>query len=298
MADGGVSVIVPCYNEADGIGPVVAEIRAALAALERPAEVIVVDDGSTDATADRAAAAGCRLVRHETNRGYGAALKTGAREARHAILVITDGDGTYPNREIPRLVAQLEAGEDGARVDMVVGARTGAGAKIPFLRRPAKWALGRLANYLAGLRIPDLNSGLRVIRRELWTKYERFYPDGFSLTTTITLAALTNGHRVCYTAIDYHARVGRSKIRPVRDTLGFLQLILRTILYFDPMKVFLPGALSLLAASVLVGGSTLILSNVFGIGRFLDTTTSLLFVSALQLLAIGVLADLITKRLP
>ena len=123
------------------------------------------------------------------------------------------------------------------------------------------------------------------------------FPNGFSLTTTITLAALTNGHVVRFIPIDYHPRIGRSKIHPLRDPLEFVQLILRTVLYFDPLRVFVPVSLALLAASVLVGGISWALATFWGKGRFLDSTTIILFVSALQMLAIGVLADLITKRI-
>jgi len=175
---------------------------------------------------------------------------------------------------------------------MVVGARRGRNARIPAARRPAKWILNQLANYLTGARIPDLNSGLRVIRRDLWERFEPLYPDGFSLTTTITLAALTNGYAVRHVPIEYRRRIGRSKIRPVRDTLSFVQLILRTVLYFDPLKVFVPLSLLLLLASIIVGLASKLS------GEFMDVTTTALFVTGLQMLAIGALADLVTKRLP
>src|SRR5690606_28317045 len=124
--------------------------------------------------------------------------------------------------------------------DMAIGARTGAEANIPLVRRPAKAFLRRLASFLAGTPIPDLNSGLRAFRREFVQAYRPILPEGFSFTTTITLAALTNHHRVDYVSIDIAARSGTSKIRPIRDTLGFLSLIVRTVLYFNPLKVFYP----------------------------------------------------------
>jgi glycosyltransferase involved in cell wall biosynthesis len=290
-AEMGLSVIVPCYNEEKAIAPVLDRLDAVLREAGLAHEIIVVDDGSTDATAERIDTARFHLIRHDVNTGYGAALKTGAAQARFPLLAITDADGTYPNEELPRLVRELGAAE------MVVGARTGQHVHVPLARRPAKWALTRLANYLTGQHIPDLNSGLRVIRRELWDRFSYLFPDGFSLTTTITLASLTNHRRVKYVPINYHARVGSSKIRPIRHTIEFIQLILRTVLYFQPLKVFVPVSLSLFLASVLIGAGTLILSNVFHIGKFMDVTTVLLFLSALQLIAIGALADLITKRM-
>jgi glycosyltransferase involved in cell wall biosynthesis len=291
----GLSVIVPCHNEAGGIGPVLEKLLEVLETIERPCEVIVVDDGSTDGTAKAVDTAHCRLLRLDENRGYGGALKAGAREARYDLVAIIDADGTYPAEALPRMLELLEM--PGAEADMVVGARRGANVAIPLIRKPAKWALTSLANYLARRRIPDLNSGLRIVRKPLWDRYERFYPDGFSLTTTITLAALTNGWRVKYHDIDYHHRVGASKIRPIRDTVGFTQLILRTVLYFDPLKVFVPAALALFALSVLVGAGSWALAKWMGIGQFMDVSTVVLFVAAVQMLAIGALADLITKRL-
>ncbi len=282
---GAVSVVVPCHNERGAIAGVLDEISRALAGLGRESEIIAVDDGSTDGTADAVDTARFRLVRLPFNLGYGSAIKAGVSAARHGIIVITDADGTYPNERIGDLLAALD---DAA---MAVGARTGETVRIPAARRPAKWFLTRLAAYLAGQKIPDLNSGFRAIRRELFERYEHLYPKGFSLTTTITLAALTNGHVVHYVPINYHARVGTSKIRPVRDTLEFLKLIVRTVLYFDPLKVFLPLGLGMLALSLLVGVVSLIE------GRLLDVTTVILFVTGVQTLAIGALADLITRRM-
>jgi glycosyltransferase involved in cell wall biosynthesis len=291
----GVSIVVPCYNESDGIRKVVNEIREALRECPLGWEILVVDDGSSDETASSLEGCDCRLLSHPENRGYGAALKTGVGHATHDLIGIIDADGTYPCSELPILIdIMMRAGCD---IDMVVGSRTGHEVKIPPVRRPAKWALNALADYLTGRRIPDLNSGLRIIRRELWDRYEKYYPDGFSLTTTITLAALTNGWNVVYHPVNYRARIGTSKIRPVRDTIGFVQLILRTVLYFDPLKVFVPASLILFLAGAVIGGGSLLLKHWFGVGQFMDVTTVVLLVSSLQLLAMGALADLITKRL-
>jgi len=281
----GVSVIVPCYNEEYAIGSVLDELERVLEETGRPHEIIVVDDGSSDRSAEAIDEERFRLIRHPLNLGYGAALKSGALAARFDTLVITDADGTYPNHRIPEL---LDEAND---ADMVVGARSGANAHIPLVRRPAKWIIRQLAAYLINQPIPDINSGLRVIRRDLWERFENYYPNGFSLTTTVTLAALTRGYRVRYLPIEYHHRVGTSKIRPIRDTLNFTQLILRTVLYFDPLRIFVPVSLALVIASAAVG----VISKLMG--EFLDTTTILLFAASLQVLAIGMLADLINKRL-
>jgi len=286
-----LSVIVPCFNERGAIGGVVDRLREVLDGIDAPSEVIVVDDGSTDGSAEVLADSPATVLRHPVNAGYGAALKTGAREARYSCIVITDADGTYPNEKIPALFKAL------SDCEMAVGARTGNDVQIPLVRRPAKWAITALARYLTGYPIPDLNSGLRAVRRSLWDRYEVFFPNGFSLTTTITVASLVNGHRVRFIPIDYHDRVGRSKIRPVRDTLNFIQLILRTIVYFNPMKVFVPFGVGFIGLGVGIGVVTLALQNLCGVGRFLDITTLLLCLTGVQLIAMGALADLITKRL-
>lgn len=230
----GFSVVIPAYNEEDGIAPALRQLKDALRAETRPYEIIVVDDGSTDHTAERARSEDVQVIQSPVNRGYGASLKTGIRAARYDILVITDADGTYPPEVIPKLVEQTSTYE------MVVGARVGEQVAIPMARRPAKWFLGKLASYLAGQRIPDLNSGLRAMRRELVERYEHLLPSGFSFTTTITLSALCRDHLVQYETIDYHPRTGDSKIRP-HHAFDFLLLIVRTIVYFNPLKVFLPA---------------------------------------------------------
>ena len=239
----GFSVVIPAFDEEDGIQPALRRLKDALRGVSAPHEIIVVDDGSQDRTAERARAEGVEVISLPMNRGYGAALKIGIRRAHHDVLVITDADGTYPPEAIPKLVEQIGV------YDMVVGARVGAQVAIPWVRRPAKWFLGRLASYLAGQPIPDLNSGLRAMKRDLVELYEHLLPSGFSFTTTITLSALCRDHLVKYETIDYHPRTGDSKIRP-RHAFDFLMLILRTIVYFNPLKVFLPlGALFFVAGA-------------------------------------------------
>jgi len=288
----GISILVPCYNEQGAIAATVEAVHAAMRDTGDFAyEVIVIDDGSTDQSAEMINASQCRLIRLPVNRGYGAALKTGARQATHDLLAIIDADGTYPADRLVDMAREL------GEAEMIVGARVGVGVEVPLARRPAKWTLTALAKYLTDTPIPDLNSGLRVVRRDLWRCYERYLPDGFSLTTTITLAALTNGHEVKYKPIEYRRRVGRSKIRPIRDTIEFVKLILRTVLYFDPMKIFVPLSLLLFAAGAMIGVGSLIVSKWFGLGQFMDVTTVVLFLSGMQMLAIGALADLITKRI-
>jgi glycosyltransferase involved in cell wall biosynthesis len=248
-------------------------------------EILVVDDGSKDRTAEQARATGVRVVQHRQNRGYGEALKTGIRHARFECIAIIDADGSYPPEEIPRLAALLDDAE------MVVGARTGPNAAIPLIRRPAKKALTMLASYLTGVKIPDLNSGLRLFRRALAIEFFDLLPSKFSFTTTITLAALNSGYLVEYVEVDYFARTGKSKIRPIQDTFNFTMLILRMTLIFRPLKVYLP-----LAAMLLVLGAAIFIGGWFAFGKIFDNTALLFLFAAFQCFAIGMLADVVNVR--
>lgn len=274
-----VSVVIPAYNEESAIGGVVEQIDSVLSGCGIEHEIIVVDDGSTDRTAERVDESRATVISHETNRGYGAALKTGIRSAKHDWICIFDADGTYPAERLRDLMAQCE------NADMVVGARTRSDVHIPWLRRPAKWFLNRLANYMTATKIPDLNSGMRVIRRHLVLEFIDILPDRFSFTTTITLAALCDGYRVKFIPIEYHRRIGRSKIKSI-DALNFLVLILRATTYFRPLRVLLPVALLLLAVAAIKLGIDIYHDNI-------EDTSVMLSLAGLQILFLGVLADLI-----
>jgi len=286
----GVTIVIPVYNEENGVDGVME--RLAGLDIGAPKEILAVNDGSTDATAAKLAAAEAqfdelRVVTHSHNKGYGAALKTGFRAAANDIVVITDADGTYPEDRIREL---LDCVDDGA--EMAVGARRGEDVHIPLIRRPAKAALRHLASFLAGNRIPDLNSGLRAFRRELVMTYLPILPQGFSFTTTITLASMTNGHRVDYIDINYAHRAGNSKIKPIRDTAFFIALIIRTVMYFNPLKVFYPLALLIGAMFLAAIGYDLFLVE----EPNLSDKSVLLFVAFIQVLSVGLLADLIEKK--
>lgn len=279
----GLSIIIPAYNEQDAIRSVVDEITSVCSKLPLNTEIIVVDDGSTDKTAEALSGDSVQVIRHAENLGYGASIKTGVLAARYPWILITDADGTYPNAEIPALLENLD------KYDMVVGARTGEDVNIPLIRRPAKWILNKLANYMTRTRIPDLNSGFRLIRKSSFLRFLNLYPSGFSLTTTITLALLCNNHPVRFVAVNYYKRAGRSKIRPIQDTYNFFLLVIRTVMYFDPLRVFMPISLFLLGFGFLF--------TCFEIYRFMNITTAATIVlfAGLQTAILGLLADLIVK---
>ncbi len=283
-----ISIIIPAYNEEKSIVSVLKEIEDVMSLSSLNYEILVVNDGSTDKTREvlRNSGSNIKVFNHRVNRGYGASLKTGICNAQHEIVVIADADGTYPYERIPELVSYMKD------YDMVVGARTGVSVKIPWIRRPTKWVINRLANYLTGVKIPDLNSGFRVMKKATVNKFTRLLPDQFSYTATITLAMLTNGYQIKYVPVDYHSRIGQSKIRPIRDTLNFIQLIVRTVMYFNPLKVFIPLSLALFFMSIGV-----FLYSYFFTPKVMDITTVILFVSAIQVLAIAMVADLINKRI-
>ena len=278
-----VSVLIPAFNEENGVGAVVEKVRRVLKKARIPHEIIVIDDGSQDATAKRAREANASVVSMGENRGYGASLKAGMRQARYSLIAMLDADGTYPAEELPKLIRLSQ------NADMAVGARTKPNAAIPTLRRFPKWLLGKWANYLADRRIPDLNSGLRVFHRPIAARYEGLFPNGFSFTTTITLALECHGYIVKYHPIHYAPRVGDSKIRPFRDTLNFFSLVLRVVMYFKPLKIFIP----LSGIIVLGGAASAVLSKMNGQPT---GTTLFLFVAAIQVAALGLLADLLVKR--
>lgn len=285
-----LTLIVPVYNEIDGIENTIAHLREIRDGSDFGFEIILVNDGSDDGTetvlSDLPQKSGFRVIDHPRNRGYGASLKTGIRAARYPYIAITDADGTYPDELIPEFFYDVTKNN----LDMLVGARTGESVKIPLVRKPAKWVINKLVNYMIGTRIPDVNSGLRIMRKEVLERFLHLLPDGFSFTSTITLAMLVNDYQVKYVPINYKERRGKSKIRPIYDTLNFLQLIIRTVLFFNPLKVFLPVSLPLLFGGFIV----MILQAI--LYKNISTVSVVITLTGLQILGIGMLADLIVSK--
>ncbi|MBF0625925.1 MAG: glycosyltransferase family 2 protein [Magnetococcales bacterium] len=275
-----MTLIIPAFNEAEAIGDVLAELHSQCPHLAR--EILVIDDGSTDGTAQVAEQAGARVIRHSRNKGYGAALKTGIRAAGTEWVLTLDADGQHRAMDAQRLW-ETNTGT----WDMVVGKRPNPHSS-PLWRRPGKWLLGRLANYLTGIRIPDLNSGLRLLRRSVGLTYLRVCPQGFSFSTTLTLALLTQGHDIHYLPIETRKRTGRST---VRLSTGFetIILILRTVTLFSPLRLFLPISLVLGILGILWGLPYALA------GRGISVGALLVLLTALILFLLGLVSDQISR---
>lgn len=274
----GISLVIPGYQEELAIAGVIEEYRQALERLGYPYEIIVVDDASTDRTGELAMKAGARVIRHARNQGGGAARKTGIKAARWNAVLMTDGDGTYPADALPEMVERLRYAE------MVVGARIAEKGTLKPIRWLAKWAIRRCACFLAGVNIPDLNSGLRLLHRDLALRFFYLLPNGHSWVSTITLCALTNNLRVDFVPVSYRPRQGVSSFHPIRDTYQYFLTVVRTVTYFNPLKVFMPVSLLLLAA----GAATLTHGVIRG-----DVYESSMLVSIAGMLTFffGLLAD-------
>lgn len=282
--------MIPVFNEQDNIRETIRQMDESFNSDEFNFDIIIINDCSTDSCYEILSGITnplIKVIHHSTNRGYGAALKTGIAASSAPYICITDADGTYPNKEISALASCIKDG-----YSMIVGARTGEIVEIPFLRKFPKWILNKLANYLADEEIPDINSGFRLMKKTDVEKFLNILPDGFSFTTTITLAMLTNNLPVHFLPINYYQRKGTSKIRPFYDTLNFFQLIIRTVMYFNPLKVFIPLCGILIVSASLV----LFLSWIF-LEKAMDVTFGIILMTAVVVLAIGMLADLIDKRL-
>lgn len=281
-----LSIVVPVYNEKD----IVVETIENLQSISTTSEIIVVNDGSTDGTPEELERVkGIKVVTNYKNLGYGAALKNGIDVAIGEDICIIDADGTYPISKIDEIYSIYLDNKN----DMIVGSRTGKHVKIPLVRKPAKKLLSILANYVSSRDIPDINSGMRIFKKEVYKEFINTIPDGFSFTTTITLAMLMNKYNVEYVPIDYYHRSGKSKIKPFQDTRNFIILIMRIGLYFSPSKIFLPMAMALAAAGLLVAVITKVYS-----GEIADIAVLIIILSSFQLFSISVLAELINHRIP
>jgi glycosyltransferase involved in cell wall biosynthesis len=234
------SIVIPAFNEAGSVGSLVAALRGAATWHE----ILVVDDGSTDATADAATTGGARVIRHPYNKGNGAAVKTGIREATGRFVLIVDADGQHRPTDAARLVSNLDA------YDLVIGARSGP-SHANLARRLGNDALNRVAGYLAERPVADLTSGFRAARRECLLEFLHLLPNGFSTPTTTTLAFIKAGYSVRFEPVETARREGQSKIQLGPDGVRFFLILLKVITIFSPLRIFLP----LSVAAFLVGAA-------------------------------------------
>jgi glycosyltransferase involved in cell wall biosynthesis len=283
-----ISVVIPAYNEHLAIADTVRRIRDVLAGAQlRDAEILVVDDGSTDDTAALARQAGAQVISNPHNVGYGHSLKKGVGMARHDTIVITDADGTYPISEIPRLVQIYREG-----FDMVVGARSGSHYRGSSLKWPMRLLLRFLVEWTAGRAIPDINSGFRVFSRTAVMGYFGQICDGFSFTTSLTLAYMMTSRYVTYTNISYGERIGHSKVKIWRDSIRTLQFIVQAIVYYNPIKIFLLMSLICVAIAVV----SIFIGIAFHVATGFTMGTGALLV-AIVVFSLGLLADLLRQIL-
>lgn len=272
------SIVIPAKNEAGAIGAAVTGAREAYP----DAEIIVVDDGSDDDTGGVAQEAGAKVVRHPESLGNGAAVKAGARAATGDIIAFMDGDGQHSAGEFAPLLQKLEEG-----YDMVIGARSSS-SHANVGRLAANGVYNVIASWLTGRRIPDLTSGFRVVRANLFKQFLYLLPNGFSYPTTITMAFLRAGYPIRFEPIPVAKRIGKSHIRPLRDGVRFMVIIFKIATLYSPLKIFLPISVSFFATGL--GWYAYTFSTM---GRFTNMSM-LLFSAAVIVFLIGLISEQIT----
>ena len=280
-----VSIVVPAYNEEEAITSVVQEVKQAMAKTSFHYEILVVDDGSSDSTSEKAQAEEVRVLRRPQRRGSGTARRNGIEAAKGEIIVMIDADGSYQASDIPTLLSYFP------QFDQVNGARQTEEGTLKWLRAPAKYFIRKLACYLSHTKIPDLNTGLKAFKRSIMLQYLWVLPDGFSCVSTMTLAFLCNGYDVTWVPIGYRKRIGKSKFHPVWDTASYILTVIRMIMYFKPLSVFLPASAFLFLLALAKG----VHSVWFSTGRlgFFELIASM---TAVLIGVLGLIADLIVAQ--
>lgn len=278
-----LSIIVPVYNEEEALTGVLSAITETINPLGINYEIIAVNDCSTDRSAEILKNFPfVKTINHTLNKGYGASLKTGIKNSLHDWIMIIDGDGTYPVDALPAMIKETD------RYEMIIGFRNKNSEGIILSRRYPKIFLNRFAGYLTGKPIPDLNSGMRIFKKEIALKYWELFPDKFSFSTTLTMISLSHGYETKFFPISYYKRKGKSSIRPT-DFFSFLKLVTKLSLFFRPIKVF--GPLSLI---IFLGASVILAIFILGItNKFFDTTFVTLVALAIQTFFFGLLAEIV-----
>ena len=281
------SLVIPAYNKEHRIISTLNNLRASLDRYGCEYEIIVVDDASSDGTSDLLRSQlDVRTMKHQRHRGYGAALKTAIRQAKYPLIVITDADGIYPNEIIPQLVTLMSQ----AGVDMIVPVLVGVNVEYSNFQKISNWFLIRFAEWITVSSIPDLNSGLRVFRKDVAEKLFNILPDTFIFNTTLALAMLTNNYTVHYEPISDRYGVEQRKNQPIKDTVGQIELIIHTGIYIAPLRFLLP------VAGLFFAGFLLSLFRDTLIHQDLSQHTLFLFLISTQLGIFALLADMIDKK--
>ena len=278
-----ISVVIPAYNEKEGIATVVTNIRQAMDGLNQPYEIIVVDDGSQDTTADSARQAGAQVISHPYNIGNGAAVKTGIRNARGKALVILDADGQHNPEDIPRLLEKLET------YDMAVGARSND-SETSLHRDAANKVYNLFASYICKMKIEDLTSGFRAIRAPIARRFLYLFPNTFSYPTTITLAIVRSGHSLTYVPIRTARRKGRSKIKLLRDGTRFFLIIVKIATLFSPLRIFIPVSAAMFLTGFIWG-----LVKIFFLGGRYGPTSAMLMTMAVVVFMVGLVSEQVAQ---
>ena len=276
-----MTVVLPAFNEEAAIGKVIDEIKSVLDKTSHAYEILVVDDQSTDKTYEIAKSKNVRVIKRVVQGGSGASRRTGILEAAGEIIVMLDADGTYETAAIPKLLSFFP------EYDQVNGARTSEQGTLKFLRTPAKWIIRKLACYLTKTNIPDLNTGLKAFKKDIMKKYIWVLPDGFSCVTTMTLAFLANGYAVKYVPTEYYKRIGQSKFHPIKDTAAYMNTVVRMVMYFKPLRVFMPLSGFLFLFSIIKSVLSLVYTET------LQESDIMIFMTAIMTFVLGLIADLI-----
>lgn len=278
-----ISVIIPVYREEKAIGRVVENTHNVLRHLSYSFEVIVINDGSDDASADKARRAGARVISHPYRMGNGAAIKTGIRHARGHIMVMMDGDGQHNPADIPRLLEKI------GPYDMVVGARSKK-SQTRFYRDLANWLYNSFASYVCAYPIEDLTSGFRAIKSSIARSFVSLLPNTFSYPTTLTISTLRSGFSVAYVPIETRYRVGKSKIKLLRDGTRFFLIITKIATLFSPMKIFVPVSSFLFFGALAYG----LCKMLFVDGRY-GQTAGLVMIMAVIVFMVGLVSEQVTQ---
>ena len=281
-----ISIVIPVYNEEKGIADTILNIQENIKKINEVFEILVVNDGSIDKTGEILNNfAGVKVINHPFNKGYGASLKTGIRNSNFDKILIVDADATYPIDKISELVKYSR------KYEMVIAARIGEKVHMPFFRKIGKKIVGLFANFALGKRIPDINSGFRIFDKKIVLENFHLFPSGFSFTTTLTMIFLINDYNVKFVSINYFKRTGKSSIKPLKDFFGFLILITKIVMYYNPLKFFLlPGIIFFMVGIIYFFRNLILFKDIPDGSIFL-----ILF--GIQIVFTGFLADILaTKR--